>query len=424
MPGKSKIEPGVLKIMRLGTIIETTIIVAFIILDLMQINILHFGALQLLPMLAVCSILLAYLYIPSIQTLPAKVYALLPVLASTSIALVFPDVLTAMDSPQAYYSAIWVLLPVVSIPLCLVACQYDFWVVAVYVILINLIDVAIHFTLVSQYAHETRFAVYNLVNSMLLRTVSLLFIGYIISTIIQSRRKYESKLININQQMDDINHLLDKKVKKRTLQLENAYGKTLLGWVKVLELRDFETEGHCERVSVLTAHLASKFSYAKDEMQHILTGALLHDIGKLNIPDNILLKPGPLNNDERKIMNQHAEFGFQTLKEINLLRPSLDIIRYHHEKWDGSGYPRGLAGVAIPFSARIFSLVDVWDSLTNDRPYRPAWSHSRAKAYILEQAGIQFDPYVVDIFIELIDSQETDLEHLALPLQRMVTALY
>jgi HD-GYP domain-containing protein (c-di-GMP phosphodiesterase class II) len=185
-------------------------------------------------------------------------------------------------------------------------------------------------------------------------------------------------------------------------ELANAYDKTIEGWSFAMDLRDEETEAHTRRVTDLTVQLSKYFFLKKDELAHIRRGALLHDIGKMGIPDQILLKKGALTEDEWVIMKKHPGFAYEMLKPIVYLRHALDIPYCHHEKWDGSGYPRGLAGEAIPLVARIFAVVDVWDALTSDRPYRKAWSREKTIAFIKEQAGQHFDPDVVAVFMSTI----------------------
>jgi putative nucleotidyltransferase with HDIG domain len=183
--------------------------------------------------------------------------------------------------------------------------------------------------------------------------------------------------------------------------LETAYDATIEGWSRALELRDQETEGHTLRVADLTVRLAQAMGVKGKEIVHIRRGALLHDIGKMGVPDHILLKPGKLNDDEWETMKQHASYAFEMLRPIEFLRPALDISRCHHEKWDGTGYPRGLKGEQIPFSARIFAVIDVWDALNSDRPYREAWTEEKALEYITTSAGKHFDPQVVEAFLDL-----------------------
>ena len=184
-------------------------------------------------------------------------------------------------------------------------------------------------------------------------------------------------------------------------ELEIAYQATLEGWVRALDLRDRETEGHTQRVTVLTQRLARSMGVGEDDMVHITRGALLHDIGKMAIPDGILLKPGGLTSEERMTIQKHPIYAYEMLNPIKFLRPALDIPFCHHEKWDGSGYPRGLRGDAIPFAARIFSVVDVWDALIYDRPYRKAIAPVNVKTMITEQSGVHFDPHVVTSFFAL-----------------------
>jgi len=180
-----------------------------------------------------------------------------------------------------------------------------------------------------------------------------------------------------------------------------AYDATLEGWARALELRDHETEGHSMRVVDRAIQIAMLLNVPENELINIRRGALLHDIGKIGIPDAILLKPGKLNSDEMALMQQHPNFAYELLHPIDYLRPALDIPYCHHEKWDGSGYPRGLRGEEIPIAARIFAIVDVYDALTSDRPYRSAWSKQEALEYISEQSGKHFDPQVAEVFLNI-----------------------
>ena len=189
--------------------------------------------------------------------------------------------------------------------------------------------------------------------------------------------------------------------------LSRAYDVTLAGWAKALELRDKETEGHSQRVTEITVQLAQKMGFTEREIVQLRRGALLHDIGKMGIPDAILHKPGPLSNEEWDIMRLHPVYAYDLLKEIDFLAPALDIPYSHHEKWDGTGYPRGLKGKEIPLAARIFAIVDVWDALLSDRPYRGPWPGEKVRAYLLEQSGIHFDPDVVRHFMALISQEES-----------------
>jgi putative nucleotidyltransferase with HDIG domain len=186
-------------------------------------------------------------------------------------------------------------------------------------------------------------------------------------------------------------------------ELERAYQATLEGWVRALDLRDKETEGHTQRVTILTHRLARSMGVSDAELVHITRGALLHDIGKMAIPDGILLKPGQLTEEERKLIQKHPVYAYEMLSPIDFLVPALDIPYCHHERWDGSGYPRGLKGEEIPFAARIFPVIDVWDALTSDRPYRKAMPHDEVRQIVRADSGKHFDPSVVKAFLDLKD---------------------
>jgi len=185
-------------------------------------------------------------------------------------------------------------------------------------------------------------------------------------------------------------------------ELMTAYDATIAGWSHALDLRDKETEGHSQRVTLLTLKLAEAFGMTQEELIHIRRGALLHDIGKLGIPDSILHKPGKLTETEWEMMRRHPQYAYDMLYPIDYLHPALSIPYCHHEKWDGTGYPRGLKGEEIPQSARLFAIADVWDALTSDRPYRPAMSEEFASTYVQEQSGKHFQPEVVELFLKMI----------------------
>ncbi len=177
-----------------------------------------------------------------------------------------------------------------------------------------------------------------------------------------------------------------------------AYDKTIEGWSRALDLRDKETEGHTQRVTEMTQQLARTIGFDEEALLQIKRGSLLHDVGKLGIPDSILLKPGPLTASEWTIMRLHPVYAFEWLSVIEYLKVATEIPYCHHEKWDGTGYPRGLKGEEIPLSARLFAVVDIWDALTSDRPYRKSISKEEAWQYIREQSGKHLDPAVVEAF--------------------------
>ncbi len=190
--------------------------------------------------------------------------------------------------------------------------------------------------------------------------------------------------------------------------LRQAYDATILGWSRAMDLRDEETEGHTQRVTEMTLNLSRAMGISEEELVHVRRGALLHDMGKLGVPDSILRKPGPLTEEEWAIMRCHPLYTYDMLSPIEFLRPSLDIPFYHHERWDGTGYPGGLKGEDIPLPARIFAVVDVFDALTSNRPYRPAWTKEKTLEHIRQGSGSHFDPAVVELFMKMMDKPAID----------------
>jgi PAS domain S-box-containing protein/putative nucleotidyltransferase with HDIG domain len=197
------------------------------------------------------------------------------------------------------------------------------------------------------------------------------------------------------------NSLLFSDLERSGMDLRLAYDGTIEGWSRALDYRDKETEGHSRRVTDLTVEIAREMGMNEDELLHVRRGALLHDIGKMGVPDSILLKPGPLTEEEWGVMKRHPVYAYDLLHPIAYLKPAIDIPYCHHEKWDGTGYPRGLRRERIPLSARIFAAVDVWDALRSDRPYRPAWSDEKTRAHIRALSGAHFDPEVIDVFFRM-----------------------
>ena len=209
------------------------------------------------------------------------------------------------------------------------------------------------------------------------------------------QKELENELRLLNAELED-------RVIKRTKELAEAYDNTLEGWGIALEYWDKETEGHSRRVTELTLKVASALAIPEEEMLHIKRGSLLHDIGKMGVPHEIINKSESLTPDEWVVMKKHPTIGRNILEHINFLEPALEIPSYHHERWDGKGYPYGLKGEEIPISARIFSLVDHWDALISDRPYRKAWDKPEVVEYIKENSGKIFDPDLVDVFLKVV----------------------
>ena len=218
----------------------------------------------------------------------------------------------------------------------------------------------------------------------------------LLASIIERSIRQQEELVALNAS-------LEAKVQVRTADLEDAYEKTIAGLAKALEYRDEETEGHCQRVTAMVVRLAKLRGIGPEKLIQIQRGALLHDIGKLAIPDRVLLKDGPLTPEEWKVMRRHPTIAMQMLEPIEFLRPALTIPHYHHEKWDGSGYPAGLKGEEIPIEARLFALVDIWDALRSDRPYRDAWPVERVLGHIRSLSGTHLDPDVVDLFFDMME---------------------
>jgi PAS domain S-box-containing protein/putative nucleotidyltransferase with HDIG domain len=197
------------------------------------------------------------------------------------------------------------------------------------------------------------------------------------------------------------------RLKRANEELRTAYDATIEGWARALELRERETAGHCERTVDMALKLAWKLGIEGEELENIRRGALLHDIGKMVVPDYILQKPGPLTDEERSIIYEHPLYSAKMLGQIDYLKPAVAIPFYHHEKWDGSGYPNGLKGEDIPLAARLFALVDVWDALSSDRPYRKALPEDEVLAIIEKGVGSHFDPVIGPIFLEMLKKEQT-----------------
>lgn len=228
----------------------------------------------------------------------------------------------------------------------------------------------------------------------------------ITSTIFLGGSLFVLLVINVTQTAIKSIKRREKQVSDMHRELYQAYESTIEGWGRALEQRDTETKGHTVRVTELTIKLAKKCGISGEEIDHIRRGALLHDIGKMSISDKILLNKGALSEEERREMEKHPVHAYEMLSSIDYLEPALDIPYCHHEKWDGSGYPRGLKGTEIPLAARIFAVADVWDALASQRRYHEAWSTEKVCDHIVAKSGTHFDPDVVEKFLAMAPCEE------------------
>ncbi len=236
-------------------------------------------------------------------------------------------------------------------------------------------------------------------------TLGMLMVGEVRN---EEREPFTSEKLSLARSIGDQaaisieNTRLFNDLQRSNIELSDAYNATIAGWSAALDLRDRETEGHTQRVTEMSYRLAKEMGLGEQELIQVRRGALLHDIGKMGVPDRILLKPDKLTDEEWVIMRMHPSYAFQMLKPITYLRLALDIPYCHHEKWDGTGYPQRLKGEEIPLAARIFSIVDVYDALTSDRPYRKGWSREKTLEHLRELSGSHFDPQVVDAFLRMM----------------------
>lgn len=223
----------------------------------------------------------------------------------------------------------------------------------------------------------------------------------LLANLVRSFLRQQDDLEKVNEDIQHSNLNLEKKVAERTEELAKAYEATIIGWSRAMDARDQETEGHTQRVAKMAKNLGEAMGLSPKQIQSLYRGALLHDIGKIGISDTILLKQGNLTDEERELMKQHPRMAYEMLQPIEFLHDCLDVPLYHHEKYDGTGYPDGLRGDKIPLMARIFAIADVWDALRSNRPYRRAWGETKTREYIAAQSGTHFDPIVVAAFLKL-----------------------
>ncbi|MBE9474384.1 MAG: HD domain-containing protein [Chloroflexi bacterium] len=281
---------------------------------------------------------------------------------------------------------------------------------------LGLLGVSLPRTFLVRASNATRLQITGIVSLMLLLVILLgVYIASIITRPLRNLVEASAEVAegNLNVQIpprgnDEVTVLtrsfntMVSSLNQSKTDLLNAYDRTLEGWSMALELRDQETEGHTRRVAEMTLELAVLMGFEGEDLINIRRGALLHDIGKMGIPDSILLKPGKLTPEEWAIMHRHPEFAYELLWPIEYLRPAIPIPLSHHEWWNGNGYPRGLAGEEIPLPARIFAVIDVWDAMSSNRPYRKALPEPEVRAYLIEAKGVHFDARVVEAFFDLM----------------------
>ena len=407
-------EKGVLLILRISTILQTVLVAGFLLNALItQINIRpeHSAIITVLISL----VIQGYLLITYEHTFPKLKGLYLPLLIGfeTLISISLPLLFTSQMDKTEFFIGFWVMIPSAFLPLSVVGLQYNYFVTLFYSLGFNLVDFAMMFLIMSMHGNNFEFVIrfveeHNLLVSYFLRFIFMVMMGHIVSLMVSSIRTNEKDLSEANIKLEKLNQNLEERVLARTLSLEKTNQKTLEAWVRLMELRHLEPTGHTTRMQYKAKAFAIKLGLDNSDIEILNNTILLHDVGKLGIPDRILLKPSALTEQEFAQSKLHVEYGIQILQGIDFLKSCLHVIAAHHERWDGSGYPRGLSGKDIPFLARVFSVLEVYDVMTHDTAYRKALTKAQTRKHLIDNSGILYDPLVVTQFIGLLETQSLD----------------
>ena len=405
--------PGVIQILRISVIIQTTLALAFLI------NAIIGGwknSVELSSLLTVGISLIVVgvlVYHPRAQEWLKNFYLLIVIGFQTLISITIPLLFTAQESIIEFFIGFWLLIPSIFIPLSIVGLQSNIKIMFFYALGTNILDMLIllHVRQMNpeQFLNESYlFNGFRLISNLCLRFTAMVMMGYIVSLLVNSIRKNELELKAANVELAQLNENLEIRVDERTLALEETNQKTLSGWVRLMELRHFEPVGHTQRMIDHGKEFGAKLGLTPQEMKILEHTIVLHDVGKLGIPDQILLKPEPLTDQEWRYIKLHVDYSVEILREIEFLQSCVEIVEAHHERWNGSGYPRGLSGKEIPYLARVFTVIEVYDVLTHGTIYRPAWEQEKARRYLRDNAGILFDPLIIAQYLGLLETWELD----------------
>ena len=407
-------EKGVLLILRIGTMLQTVLLFIFLISAAIEGRTIlpEISSLITLTVSLIAEGSLLWTYD---KTFPRLKKSYLPILIAfqSLISITLPLLFTSQLNIAEFYIGFWVMIPAAFIPISIVGLQYNYFATFFYSLFFNLFDFLVmthiftmqgnDFTFVFRFIQE-----HQLFFSYFLRFIFMIMMGHIISVMVSSIRSNEKQLSEANSQLEKLNQHLEERVLERTQLLETTNQKTLEGWVRLMELRRLEPTGHTTRMQYKAKAFAIKLGLDYTDKEILQNTILLHDVGKLGIPDRILLKSGALTEQEFAQSKLHVEYGVQILQGIDFLKPCLHVIAAHHERWDGSGYPRGLSGKDIPFLARVFSVLEVYDVMTHDTVYRRALTKAQTRKHLVDNSGILYDPLVITQFIGLLETQSLD----------------
>ncbi|MEE4194250.1 MAG: HD domain-containing phosphohydrolase [Anaerolineae bacterium] len=340
-------------------------------------------------------------------------YLPLLIILETLISITLPLLFTSQLDTTEYSIGFWLMIPSTFIPLSIVGLQYNYFLTFIYSLLVNIVDTLVTVNILIMYGNDMAFVreflrENHVLPSLLLRFALMVMMGHIVSLLVSSIHNAAAQLSEANAKLEKLNQHLEERVHERTQALETTNQKTLEGWVRLMELRHLEPAGHTTRMMQQAKTFSSKIGLSPIDHEILINAILLHDIGKLGIPDRILLKPEALSEQEFAHSKLHVEYSVQILQGIEFLKPCIQVIAAHHERWNGSGYPRGLRGKDIPFLARVFSVIEVYDVMTHDTVYRKALSRLQTRKHLVENSGILYDPLIVTQFLGLLETQALD----------------